>query len=174
MLPLWMVLPLILSGTAVPPAPIDTPLDPAVRVGLKLGAQLSPGVNFAGGFDLELNRLSIAPGWTTRLDADILLENTHDGLLSELNNTAALTVNQIYSRRLSSGRRVYAGLGIGYYNTSEKTGDTFLGATYGYRSRVGGKAFLGAEITSTTSIEATVHFIQGTQPLFALQARLKL
>lgn len=175
----WMILPLLLPNGieqtgAEQPAQTDAPKEAAVRVGLKLGAQVSPRFSFAGGLDIELSRLSIAPGWSSRLDADVLLEPTNDGLFSQLNSTVGLTFNQIYSRRQSNGRRLYGGAGIGYYIVPVIAGYGLLGADYSGRGHLGGKVLFGAEFTSTTGVEASVHIIDGSRPLFAIQARLKL
>jgi hypothetical protein len=170
------LLPLMVQeGQAAPKS--SAPSLPPVTTAIRLGAQLSPRFSFVGGLDVDFNRLSLGPGWSSRLDLEALSEPRSDGFLSAFNTTLAATFNQIYAPyyRHYQRRPVYVGFGIGYYGSPEPDGTSgLLGNGYRNVGHFGGKVFIGSQFTSTTSAEIGIHFPGVGTPLVAAQLRLKL
>ena len=122
---------------------------------LRLGAMLSPRTKFDGGIDATLGR-GILPSLTTRIDADAIVSANFRGI----STLVPITLDQIYSKGLLGGNRIYFGVGVGPY-IAEKT-------------RVGGKLFIGADLALRVGVEGTVHFSGSGDPLLTLQARVGL
>lgn len=124
---------------------------------LRLGATLSPRVRFVGGGDITFPTLSIGQGFVSRLDAEVIVAANFGGVSA----LVPVTFNQVYSRGLVEGaRRVYGGIGFGPY--------------IGEVTRLGGKFFIGTDITSRYGAEFTVHFPGFGGPMTALQLRYNL
>jgi hypothetical protein len=77
---------------------------------LRLGAMLSPRTKFDGGIDVTLGR-GILPSSTTRIDADAILSANFSGI----STLVPITLDQIYSKGLIGGNRIYFGAGVGPY-----------------------------------------------------------
>jgi len=122
---------------------------------LRLGLMLSPRTKFDGGIDATLGR-GILPSLTTRVDLDAIVSANFHGI----STLVPLTLDQVYSKGLFGGNRIYAGAGIGPY-FSEKT-------------RFGGKLFIGADLAVRIGIEGSVHFAGEGDALLTLQARVGL
>lgn len=122
---------------------------------LRLGVMLSPRTKFDGGIDASLGR-GILPNFNTRIDAEAIVSANFHGI----STLVPITLDQIYSKGLFGGNRIYIGGGIGPY-ISEKT-------------RFGGKLFIGADLAVRVGVEGAVHFSGSGDPLLTLQARLGL
>lgn len=122
---------------------------------LRLGAMLSPRTKFDGGIDVTLGR-GVLPSLTTRIDADAIVSANFHGI----STLVPITLDQIYSKGLIGGNRIYFGAGIGPY-ISEQT-------------RFGGKLFIGADLAVRIGVEGAVHFSGSGDPLLTLQARVGL
>jgi hypothetical protein len=122
---------------------------------LRLGLMLSPRTKFDGGIDATLGR-GILPSLTTRVDVDAIVSANFHGI----STLVPLTLDQVYSKGLFGGNRLYIGAGVGPY-ISEKT-------------RFGGKLFLGADLAVRIGVEGAVHFAGDGDPLLTLQARIGL
>lgn len=122
---------------------------------LRLGAAVSPRTKFVGGADITFPQLSIGQGFTTRVDAEAIVSANFGGV----STLVPVTFDQVYSKGLVSGTRVYGGVGIGPYigEVTRFGGKVFVGATQG---RIGG--------------ELGVHFTGFGDPLLTLQARFRL
>ena len=77
---------------------------------LRLGAMLSPRPKFDGGIDVTLGR-GILPSLTTRIDADAIVSANFHGI----STLVPVTLDQIYSKGLLGGNRIYFGAGLGPY-----------------------------------------------------------
>ncbi len=122
---------------------------------LRLGAMLSPRTKFDGGIDVTLGR-GILPSSTTRIDADAILSANFRGI----STLVPITLDQIYSKGLLGGNRLYFGAGLGPYIAE--------------RTRFGGKLFIGADLAVRIGVEGAVHFSGTGSPLLTLQARVGL
>ena len=122
---------------------------------LRLGALLSPRTKFDGGIDVTLGR-GILPSSTTRIDADVIASANFRGI----STLVPITLDQIYSKGLLGGNRLYFGAGIGPY-IADKT-------------RLGGKLFVGADLAVRIGVEGAVHFSGTGDPLLTVQARIGL
>ena len=122
---------------------------------LRLGALLSPRTKFDGGIDVTLGR-GILPSSTTRIDADVIASANFRGI----STLVPITLDQIYSKGLLGGNRLYFGAGIGPYIAD--------------RTRLGGKLFVGADLAVRIGVEGAVHFSGTGDPLLTLQARIGL
>ena len=122
---------------------------------LRVGAMLSPRTKFDVGIDATLGR-GILPGLSTRIDADAILSANFHGI----STLFPVTLDQIYSKGLIGGNRIYFGAGIGPY-----IADT---------TRFGGKLFIGADLAVRIGVEGAVHFSGSGDPLLTLQARVGL
>jgi hypothetical protein len=122
---------------------------------LRLGMMLSPRTKFDGGIDVSLGR-GILPSLSTRIDADAIVSANFRGI----STLVPITLDQIYSKGLFGGNRIYIGAGLGPY-ISEKT-------------RFGGKLFIGADLAVRIGVEGAVHFSGSGDPLLTLQARVGL
>lgn len=131
-----------------------------LRVTLRLGAMVSPRLGFAGGVDLTVPKLSILPNWETRIDADVIIVGRPSPLSFNYTTFIPVTINQVYSKGVVSGTRFYFGAGVGPY--------------FGKVTRLGGKVFVGADLTSRLSVEAGVHFSGTGDPLVTGQVRFPL
>ena len=130
-----------------------TSLSP-VPIRIRLGVLLSPRLKFDGGVDFTLSGVHLLPSCSTRIDADAIISANFGGLSTLI----PITFDQVYSRGVITGNRLYVGGGIGPY--------------IGNVTRLGGKVFAGVDLTSHIGIEATVHFAGVGDTLFAVQARL--
>ena len=142
---------------------------------LRLGPSFQKRVGFAFGLDITAPRLHLIPALTTRFTLEGITLSRDASSLEDLFPVGAFTLEQIYQRPAGKGFRPYIGAGIGVYTgvLGAKTGGGFLGPTYRNATVPGGKLILGADFTSTTGIEATIHFA-GSQTVGTLQLRLKL
>lgn len=122
---------------------------------LRLGAMLSPRTKFIGGIDATLGR-GLFPNSKTRVDVDAIVSANFHGI----STLVPITLDQIYSKGLLGGNRLYFGAGIGPY-ISEKT-------------RFGGKLFIGADLAVRVGVEGAVHFAGDGDPLLTVQARVGL
>lgn len=125
-------------------------------ISLRLGAMLSPSTKFDGGIDVTLPGVHLAPNLSTRIDADVILSANFGGISTLI----PITVDQIFSQGLVAGSKFYIGAGIGPY-----IGDT---------TRLGGKVFVGAGISSRLTGEVSMHFPGFGDPLFTAQVRVGL
>ncbi len=126
---------------------------PGVYMAIRLGAMVSPRVKFVGGLDATFPRLTLIPGLTTRVDLDAVVSANFGGITT----IVPLTLDQVYSRGLASGTRVFVGAGIGPY--------------FGEVTRFGGKLFVGANFTRRLGAEVDVDFSGSGDPLLVLLAR---
>lgn len=147
-------------GTGQFPSPVGavTPFLPPLAI--RLGAMLSPRTGFAGGVDFSVPKLALLPGWSTRIDAEAIITGVPNVLTFNFKGFYPLTLNQVYSKGLLAGNKVYGGLGVGPY--------------FGEVTRFGGKVFLGVELLSRIGVEATAHFAGSGEPLFTAQVRFGL
>lgn len=122
---------------------------------LRLGAMLSPRTKFDGGIDVTLGR-GILPSLSTRIDLDAIISANFRGI----STLVPITLDQIYSKGLLGGNRLYFGAGVGPY-IADKT-------------RIGGKLFIGADLAVRIGVEGAVHFAGTGEPLLTLQARVGL
>ena len=122
---------------------------------LRLGLMLSPRTKFDGGLDATLGR-GILPRLSTRVDVDAIVSANFHGI----STLVPATLDQVYSKGLLGGNRLYFGAGVGPY-FSEKT-------------RFGGKLFIGADLAVRIGVEGAVHFAGSGVPLLTLQARVGL
>ena len=122
---------------------------------LRLGAMLSPRTKFDGGIDVTLGR-GILPSLSTRIDLDAIVSANFHGI----STLVPITLDQIYSKGLLGGNRLYFGAGVGPY-IADKT-------------RLGGKLFIGADLAVRIGVEGAVHFAGTGTPLLTLQARVGL
>ena len=125
----------------------------AIPVAIRLGAALSPRLKFAGGADVTIPGLSIARGFSTRVDIDAIVAANFGGITT----LVPLTFDQVYRVRLPGGGGIYVGGGIGPY--------------FGEVTRFGGKLFIGGEITPRVGLEGTVHFQGYGDAIATVQAR---
>ncbi len=128
----------------------------AIPVAFRLGAALSPRLKFAGGADVTIPGLSIARGFSTRVDIDVIAAANFGGVTT----LVPLTFDQVYHVRLPGGAGIYVGGGIGPY--------------FGEVTRLGGKLFIGGQITSHFGLEGTVHFQGYGNSIATVQARFPL
>ena len=125
-------------------------------VALRLGALLSPTTAFDGGIDVTIPGIHLFQGFSTRIDADVIV--VQDGFFG-VSALVPVTFDQIYNLNLPVSTRVYIGGGIGpYFSTS---------------TRFGGKLIVGAQF-SRIGLEGNVHFAGVGDPLFTLQLRIGL
>lgn len=136
----------------LPPVGMVSPFPISVR----LGAMLSPQTKFDGGIDVTLTGVHLMPSLTTRIDADAILSANLGGV----STLFPITIDQIFSQGLVAGSKVYFGAGVGPY--------------IGSSTRLGGKVFVGAGISSRLTGELSLHFPGYGDPLVTLQARLGL
>ncbi len=124
-------------------------------IALRLGASISPRTRFIGGIDASFG-FGLAPSLSTRVDAEAIVSANFGGVKT----LVPLTIDQIYSKSLVAGSRVYIGAGIGPY-----IGDV---------TRFGGKVFVGGDISRNFGAELGVHFPGFGDPLVTLVARVPL
>lgn len=124
-----------------------------VAIGLRLGAAVSPRVKFAGGVDVTIPGLSLARGFSTRVDFDAIVAANYHGI----STLFPLTFDQIYRVSLPGGAGIYVGGGIGPY--------------FGEVTRFGGKLLIGGSITRRVGLEGTVHFQGIGDSIATVQAR---
>jgi hypothetical protein len=122
---------------------------------LRLGAMLSPRTKFDGGIDATLGR-GILPSMSTRIDLDAIVSANFHGI----STLVPITLDQVYSKGLFGGNRLYFGAGVGPYIAD--------------RTRFGGKLFIGADLAVRIGVEGAVHFAGTGVPLLTLQARVGL
>ena len=127
-----------------------------VSFALRLGAMVSPRTKFVGGADATLNAFHIIPSLTTRIDVDAIVSANLGGV----STLVPLTIDQIYSKGLVAGNKIYGGFGIGPY--------------FGSPTRFGGKIFFGGNVTGGIGGELSLHFAGYGDPLVVLQARIPL
>ncbi len=125
-------------------------------IALRLGVMLSPNTKFVGGADITLNGLKLLPGFSSRIDADVFLDLNRRGVSTLI----PVTFDQLYTKNIALGSRIYFGGGIGAY--------------IGSVTRFGGKVFVGAGLKSNLGIEGTAHFYNTGEPLLTVQARVSL
>ena len=125
-------------------------------VSLRLGALLSPRTKFDAGIDASIPGLHLLPNFNTRVDLDVIFSANLGGVTT----LVPVTFDQIYSKGLVGGTRVFAGAGIGPY--------------FGDKTRFGGKLLFGADVTSRIGAEVDVHFAGVGDPLVSLVARIGL
>ena len=125
-------------------------------IALRLGVMLSPNTKFVGGADVTLNGLKLLPGFSSRIDADVFLDLNRRGVSTLI----PVTFDQLYTKNIALGSRIYFGGGIGAY--------------IGSVTRFGGKVFVGAGLKSNLGIEGTAHFYNTGEPLLTVQARVSL
>jgi len=125
-------------------------------ISLRLGAMVSPRTKFAGGVDVTLSGVHIIPQLSTRIDADAIISANFGGVSTLI----PITFDQIYSQGLAAGSKVYLGAGVGPY-----IGDV---------TRLGGKVFVGAGLSSRLSAEADLHFAGAGDSIVTVQLRLGL
>jgi hypothetical protein len=123
-------------GGQLPPVGAISPFP----ISLRLGAQISPRTKFVGGVDVTLSGFRIIPGLQTRIDADAIVSANFKGISTLI----PVTIDQVYSKGLVAGKRIYLGGGIGAY--------------IGEVTRFGGKVFAGADLTSRLGAEVDLHF----------------
>jgi hypothetical protein len=134
---------------------VGTPISPGVYAALRLGLTVSPRVKFVGGVDVTLPKLSIGPGFTTRVDAEAIVSANFGGV----STLVPLTINEVYTHGLTGGWRIYGGAGIGPY--------------FGDVTRFGGKVFIGAGMGRVAG-ELDLHFAGFGDPYLALMLRTQL
>lgn len=125
-------------------------------IALRLGAMVSPRTKFAGGIDITFPRIGIGPGWETRADADAIVSANLGGV----STLVPLTIDEIYSKGLIGGNRIYLGGGIGPY--------------IGSQTRFGGKVFVGADFARHLGAEVGVHFPGSSNTLVTAQIRVSM
>lgn len=123
-------------------------------IGLRLGAAVAPRTRFVGGLDVTLPRLSLGANWSTRIDAEAIVSANFGGI----STLVPLTFNEIYSKGLVGGTRLYGGVGIGPY--------------FGEITRFGGKLIFGAGLSEKIGLELNVHFPGFDDPYVTILARL--
>jgi hypothetical protein len=123
-------------------------------IALRLGAAVAPRTRFVGGIDVTLPRLSLGANWSTRIDAEAIVSANFGGVSTLI----PLTFNQIYSKGLVSGTRLYGGVGIGPY--------------FGEITRFGGKLIFGAGLSQKIGLELNLHFPGFDDPYLTILARL--
>ncbi|HLK58918.1 MAG TPA: hypothetical protein VKU00_20255 [Chthonomonadaceae bacterium] len=136
----------------LPPVGVISPFP----INIRLGAMISPNVKFDGGIDVTFSGFHLMPGLTTRIDADAIVSANFGGV----STLVPITVDQVFSKSLIAGSRIYLGAGVGPY-----IGDT---------TRFGGKAFVGAGLSSRLTAEVDVHFPGFGDPLVTVQTRFGL
>jgi hypothetical protein len=124
--------------------------------------------------DYTARNLSIGRGFATRFTIEGVFGSRRDSFQSLVSPIFIFTVDQVYQKPDAS-RQPYIGGGIGFYSgpLGRQTGSGFLGPTYEEIVAFGGRVFVGGDFTSTTGLEAAVHFTQNTT-LATVQLRLKL
>lgn len=125
-------------------------------VSLRLGAQISPRLKFVGGVDVTLSGVHIIPALQTRIDADAIVSAN----FKRISTLIPVTFDQIYSKGLVAGTRIYVGGGIGVY--------------IGEITNFGGKVFVGGDFTSRFGGEVDLHFAGLGDPLVTAQLRVGL
>ena len=123
---------------------------------LRLGITVSPVTKFIGGVDVSLNGLKLLPGFTSRVDADVILELKRSGDTTLI----PVTFDQIYSKNIALGSRIYFGGGLGAY--------------IGNTTRFGGKFLVGAGLKQNLGVEGTIHFAGQGSTILTVQARIGL
>ena len=123
---------------------------------LRLGITVSPVTKFIGGVDVTLNGLKLLPGFSSRVDADVILELKRSGDTTLI----PVTFDQIYSKNIALGSRIYVGGGLGAY--------------IGNNTRFGGKLLVGAGLKQNLGVEGTVHFSGRGDTILTVQARVGL
>ena len=141
-----------LAGGQLPPIGAISPFP----ISLRLGAELSPRTKFVGGVDVTLSGVHIIPGLQTRIDADAIISANFTGVSTLI----PITVDQLYSKGLIAGKRIYLGGGVGAY--------------IGGITRFGGKVFAGADFSSRLGGEVDLHFAGIGPPLVTAQLRIGL
>jgi hypothetical protein len=125
-------------------------------ISLRLGVQISPRTKFVGGVDVTLSGFHIIPGLQTRIDADAIVSANFKGISTLI----PVTIDQVYSKGLVAGKRIYLGGGVGAY--------------IGEVTRFGGKVFAGADLTSRLGAEVDLHFAGVGTSLLTAQIRIGL
>lgn len=123
-------------------------------VTLRIGATFNPLFQFAGGVDVQIPALRLIPRFSTRLDAEVII-NAGPARAT----TIPITFNQVFSNDIALGTGYYAGGGVGAY--------------LGSHSRLGGKLFVGTEVFSKVGVEGTIHLVNGNKPFYTVQARIR-
>ena len=129
----------------------------ALRLGGNIGSTLGPMV----GLDFTVPQWSIGRGFVTRFTLESVFNSRRGSLQSTVQPIFFMTVDQVYSKP-GADRQPYFGVGVGIYSgpLGKQTGSTIFGDTYKYEQGIGGKAFVGVDLTSTTGLEAAAHFTQ--------------
>jgi hypothetical protein len=139
-------------GGQLPPVGAISPFP----ISLRLGAQISPRTKFVGGVDVTLSGFHILPGLQTRIDGEAIVSANFHGISTLI----PVTINQVYSKGLVAGKRIYLGGGIGAY--------------IGEVTHFGGKVFAGADFTSRLGGEVDLHFPGIGDTLVTAQIRIGL
>ena len=140
-------------------------------LGIRLGANLTPNAGPALGLDYTLANKSQSTS-STRITLDGIFASRTDGLQRTSEPVTILTLDQVVQKPGSSS---YAGGGIGVYSGpfGTQTGVGLLGPTFKNTTDVGGKLFIGRDISSTFGLEGALHFTKHAT-LATVQVRLKL
>ena len=174
-----------LSGfSSAPCQSQDSPKPNKRFIAVRLGVGVNAGTGFAGGLDITPLGWSLTRHLATRFTIEGIAPSRLGGSggfidIPSLDFASAYTLDQVYQNSTGKGAHPYVGFGIGFYRgpygAETLISSGFLGSISGPRDKTvfGGKLFVGSDLTSTTSLEATVHFVS-SQILFAAQFRLKL
>jgi hypothetical protein len=130
------------------------------KIALRLGAMVSPRTGLAVGVDASVPGLHLLPQFSTRVDADYILVSKPNAGTFDFVSFIPVTIDQVYSKSILAGSRVYFGAGIGPY--------------FAKTTRFGGKVFVGAGLGATFGLEATLHFAGVGDPLVTVQIRFGL
>ena len=117
---------------------------------IRAGIMTLPQGGFVGGVDFEVPSLHLF-GLTTRIDGEAIFFNK---------TSFPITINEIYSKGLFHGLKIYVGAGAGIF--------------MGEQSRFGAKAFGGIDLTSKFGIEGDVYFAGSGVSQVGFMVRLSL
>ncbi len=125
----------------------------------RLGLAVSPDLGAQVGLDLTFPRLSLGRSWVTRFDLEAQALLTSPSFGSRRDSVFSFNLCQIYSPGGANRSKFYIGGGIG----------TFYGP---FSGTIGGKLFLGSNVSNTVAFELQTLFPGGNSPQVVLGVRL--
>ena len=139
-----------------------------------IGPIHSSSFGVSAGLDYTAPKSGIDRGFATRVTLECGILIRENGLLP-VDLLGNLTHDQVYQKP-SSLKSPYIGFGLGIYSGpfgAQRSGSgLFTSDSSESSTKFGGELFFGSDLSSTTSVEATVHFA-GDSALGSLQLGLK-
>ncbi len=125
----------------------------------RLGLVVSPNLNAQVGLDVTFPRFSLGRSWVTRFDFEAQALLTSPSFGSRRDSVFSFNLCQIYSPGGANRSKFYVGGGLG----------TFYGP---FSGTLGGKLFLGSNVSDNVAFELQTLFPGGNSPQIALGIRL--